>query len=117
MKEKHIIKECKYHGQTEHILEKCRNAYRCKKCRSNNVSKRRKSIKEKLVKLFGGECKICGYKKYIGALEFHHLDPENKKFSLGCSGLTRSFEKALEEAKKCILVCANCHRELESIKN
>lgn len=113
MKQKHIIKECKHHGKTEYILEPSRDAYRCKKCRSHNVSKRRKNIKSKLVEYFGGECTVCGYNKCVGALEFHHKNPKDKRFALGCSGLTRSFKKALEEAKKCILVCANCHREIE----
>jgi hypothetical protein len=116
MKQKHIIKKCKHHGNSEYILEG-RNYYRCKKCRSQHVSNRRKNIKLQLVEYFGGQCKICGYKKCIGALEFHHKNPKEKKFHLGCRGLTRSFEKTLEEAKKCILVCANCHREIEYNKS
>ena len=114
MKEKYIIKKCKHHGETEFILEPSRNYHRCKKCRSNHVSKRRKKVKEKLVKDFGGKCIICNYTKYAGALEFHHLDPTKKEYGLGSHGLTKGYKILLEEAKKCILLCANCHREVEA---
>ncbi len=56
---------------------------------------------------------MCGYRKYQGALDLHHLDPKNKSFAIGDKGYTRSWKKAEEELNKCILVCANCHRELE----
>jgi hypothetical protein len=113
MKEKYVIKECKHHGETDFVLEG-RDAYRCKKCRSNSVTKRRQEIKNKLITEFGGKCKICSYDKCIRALEFHHIDPSKKSFALAQTGVTRSYAKALEEAKKCILVCSNCHREIEA---
>ena len=113
MKQKYIVKKCKYHGETDYVLEPSRNSYRCKKCRIEAVCKRRNNVKFKLVKEFDSKCKICNYDKYIGALEFHHLDPSKKSFSLSNSG-TKNYETMLNEAKKCILVCANCHRELEA---
>jgi len=57
---------------------------------------------------------ICGYSKYAGALDFHHLDEKNKSFDLSTRGLTRSWVKTKAETDKCILVCANCHRELHA---
>lgn len=60
----------------------------------------------------GGKCSVCGYKKYVGALEFHHLDEKNKKFDLSTKGITRSWAKTKAELEKCVLVCANCHREI-----
>ncbi len=78
------------------------------------VTKRRKRLKEKAVKLKDGKCIFCGYKKFIGALDFHHLDNNDKEFGLSTRGLTRSWEKTKEEVNKCILVCANCHRELHA---
>ena len=60
----------------------------------------------------GGKCCICGYNKCIAALDFHHLDPNSKEG--GVIGTTASLEKQREEAKKCILVCANCHREIHA---
>ena len=70
--------------------------------------------KELLVEYKGGKCEICGYNKCIQALEFHHLNPEEKDFGIGAKGYTRSIEKNKEEVDKCIMVCANCHREIHS---
>jgi 5-methylcytosine-specific restriction endonuclease McrA len=76
------------------------------------VSKRRRKIKEQAIALKGGKCQICGYSRYQGALDFHHIDPTTKTFGIGSSGHSRSWERVLEELAKCILVCANCHREI-----
>ena len=75
------------------------------------VAKRRRKIKALAIGYKGGMCQICGYKKYQGALDLHHL--RDKKFSIGDKGYTRSWEKVKNELDKCVLVCANCHRELE----
>lgn len=72
----------------------------------------RQKRKQELVNVMGGKCQICGYNKCIAALEFHHCIPDQKKFGLS-NGDCRSLEKDLEEAKKCILLCSNCHREVE----
>jgi len=56
---------------------------------------------------------VCGYDAYIGALQFHHLDPAQKSFGLSSQGFTRSLERMRQEAKKCVLLCANCHAEVE----
>ena len=58
----------------------------------------------------GGKCQLCGYNKSIRALQFHHIDPNEKDF--GISGGTKSFEKMKPELDKCILVCSNCHCEI-----
>jgi hypothetical protein len=62
----------------------------------------------------GGSCELCGYSKCIEALEFHHRDPSGKGFGISSKGYTRSWRKVKEELDKCILVCANCHRELHA---
>tara|TARA_R110000824_G_scaffold242992_2_gene431633 strand:- start:94 stop:324 length:231 start_codon:yes stop_codon:yes gene_type:complete len=64
------------------------------------------------IKLLGGKCCGCGYNKCASALEFHHTDPSKKEFIIGSCKYGRS--KMLEEAKKCILLCANCHREFHA---
>ena len=76
------------------------------------VSKRRKHLKQLAVLEGGGKCQICGYKKYTGALEFHHLKDKEKLFELSVRDLTKSWGKIVEEIHKCILVCSNCHREI-----
>ena len=76
------------------------------------VSERRRKTKDMAIEYKGGKCEKCGYNKCNGALEFHHLNPEEKDFSISTSGTTKSFERIKKEIDKCILVCANCHREI-----
>jgi predicted HNH restriction endonuclease len=78
------------------------------------VSSRRRQVKQVLVREFGGACRLCGFDKYEGALHFHHLDPTTKVFQLGGRGLTRSLETLRREARKCVLLCANCHAMVEA---
>lgn len=77
---------------------------------SKSVIDWRRRTKIKLVEYKGGECVRCGYKKSLGALELHHLDPNEKDFTI--SGKSWSFERLKLEADKCILVCSNCHIEI-----
>ena len=62
----------------------------------------------------GGACAICGYKRCVEAFDLHHLSQQRKDFGLGSDGLTRSWERTKREADKCILLCANCHREVHA---
>jgi len=78
------------------------------------VAKRRKKIKAMAIEYKGGACQLCDYSKCHGALEFHHLNRSDKKFGIGDKGYTRSWEKVKAELDKCLLVCSNCHREIES---
>lgn len=77
------------------------------------VAKRRRTLKLKAIEYKGGQCVCCGYDEHPGLLDFHHVDPKTKEFSIGNKGYTRSWEKIRAELDKCILVCANCHREIE----
>ena len=76
-----------------------------------NVKNSRQRLKARLVYIMGEKCCICGYNKCITALEFHHINPQEKEFTLSTNA-NIGFEKAKEEIKKCVLVCANCHREI-----
>lgn len=76
------------------------------------VSKHRATKLEKLYALAGGKCQCCGYNRCNSALEFHHVDPVQKSFPVCLRSMTKSWERVLNEAKKCVLVCANCHREI-----
>lgn len=75
------------------------------------TKRRRKEIKKKAIEYKGGKCQLCGYDKYEGAMDFHHLDPNKKDFAISAKGITRAWEKVKEELDKCVLLCANCHRE------
>ena len=76
---------------------------------------RYKMIKEKAIKYKGGKCCLCGYNKYNGALEFHHINPDEKDFNISKDGHVRSWERVRGEIDKCVLLCANCHRELHNL--
>jgi hypothetical protein len=68
-----------------------------------------------LKKEYGGCCTKCGYDKCFDALHFHHKDASTKNaYYLGVGEIAKtcSLTKAREEAKKCVLLCANCHIEL-----
>lgn len=77
----------------------------------NHVKSFRKKNKEKGIEYKGGKCEICGYNKCNSALEFHHIDPTNKSFTPS-KNMNLAWEKLKLELDKCILVCANCHREI-----
>jgi hypothetical protein len=107
-----VEKICKIHGLTK-FFPRTEGWYRCGKCASVAVIQNRRRKKEKLVELFGGKCSICGYRRYVGSLDFHHMDPKNKSFALSVKGLCYSWGSILKEAEKCVLVCKNCHAEIE----
>lgn len=107
------LRYCNKHGNTLYVLESD-SKWRCKKCRVEAVQRRRDKVKQLAVEYKGGKCAICGYDKYIGALDFHHLDPEQKDFGISSKGYTRGIETVKRELDKCILVCANCHREIHA---
>ena len=73
--------------------------------------KRLRSRKLELAKLLGGKCSECGYNQCLGALDFHHVS-HNKEKSIAELLKGYSKQKTLKEAQKCILLCANCHREM-----
>jgi predicted DNA-binding protein YlxM (UPF0122 family) len=78
----------------------------------NSVVKRKQKLKGLAIEYKGGKCVKCGYDKYNGALQFHHLNPEEKDFSFSDGGYSLSWLKIIKELDKCILVCANCHSEI-----
>lgn len=108
------IRHCNKHGDTEFVYRESGKRWRCKKCAVEAVQRRRDLLKLKAIEYKGGCCCICGYKKYAGALEFHHLDSSKKNFEISSKGYTRSWDKVKDELDKCILVCSNCHKEIHS---
>ena len=78
------------------------------------VRKRRKRVRLMAVQYKGGRCSRCGYDRCVDALEFHHRNSSQKDFSISEKGYTRSWKRVCEELDKCVLLCANCHRELHA---
>jgi transposase len=108
-----VRSHCRRHGETDFVIEG-RGSYRCLRCRTEAVVRRRRKVKEILVAEAGGACVVCGYRKSVAALHFHHVDPGQKSFGIALGGKARSIEAMREESRKCVLLCSNCHAEVES---
>jgi len=104
--------KCAYEGCEK---EATRAKYCSIQCKNKNaVISFRKRMKLKAVEYMGGSCQCCGYDRYEGALQFHHLDPNEKDFGISANGRCRKWETIVEELKKCIMVCGNCHSEIHA---
>ena len=92
--------------------ERLRNVIKSKTItpKKRDTSSYRKNVKKRLIEYKGGKCQICGYNKCQDALEFHHLDPSKKDFTISNDHF--KLLDAIAESKKCILICSNCHKEL-----
>lgn len=93
----------------------CSPHYRA--CSQKRKSKSRRKTLETFKLNSGGKCQLCGYNRCLNALDFHHKDPSTKdrKYK-SISSLIRenSIENGMKEVNKCILLCANCHREVHA---
>ena len=78
------------------------------------VQLRRKKVRSMALEMAGGKCRLCGYHQCPDALEFHHRDSDKKDFSVSNRGYTRSWSRVKTEISKCLLLCANCHREVHA---
>jgi hypothetical protein len=79
------------------------------------AQERARQLKHELIMLAGGACARCGYHRYEGALEFHHTNPKEKLFCLSTNNLRiTAREQILAEFAKCMLLCSNCHKEVEA---
>jgi len=65
----------------------------------------------------GGKCEFCGYNKNIAALEFHHKNPNEKEFQIDLRRFSNcNIQKLEKELNKCMILCANCHREIHNLE-
>ena len=110
--ESSLVRVCARHGRTTFLIEG-RGYYRCKLCRNEQVVQHRRRLKQRLVAEAGGACALCGYDRHLGALQFHHLDPRSKRLHVSQNGVTLSLETIRQEVRKCVLLCSNCHAEVE----
>ena len=110
------IRHCEKHGDTEFALYSSGNKkhWKCLKCQTEATQKRRDKVKVLAVAYKGGKCQCCGYNTFIGALEFHHINSDEKDFGISSKGYTRSWETVKKELDKCVLVCSNCHKEIHA---
>jgi hypothetical protein len=96
----------------------CQKSYKKEHYKNNKSSYKEAALKWRkwLIDLKSSlACEKCGYNKSPAALDFHHVNPKEKSFSInhvGCNG--KSKENIEEEIKKCVVWCSNCHREYHS---
>jgi 5-methylcytosine-specific restriction endonuclease McrA len=110
------IRTCRRHGPTEFARYGPRPSsfrWKCKSCVAEAVTRRHQKVKRILVAEAGGCCVVCGYDRCAVTLQFHHVDPANKAFAMSTSS-GKALDTYRAEARKCVLVCANCHGEIEA---
>lgn len=105
-------KYCTKCGLKKEILEfSCSKYSWCKPCLNNFSRAKWQDRKKKIIEIMGGKCCICGYNKNYASLDLHHINPKIKKYNSNKLKII-SWDKVLDELKKCILVCRNCHGEI-----
>lgn len=114
------MRQCEICGQSFDIIDNGWTRKYCYNCAPHEdkdmthaqaVTIKRRAIKKALIQYKGSKCERCGYDKCMRALEFHHLDPNEKDFGVS-KNLCKSMANLKAEVDKCILVCSNCHAEI-----
>lgn len=94
----------KFYGNKRSVCAKCHNKY---------VIDAGREKRKRAISLLGGSCVICGYDKYHGSLDFHHLDKDKKDDNFAnLKGW--SWSRIEKEIQRCVLLCRNCHGEVHA---
>lgn len=110
------FRTCSRHGLCEFAHYSAGNGnyrWKCKRCVAEAVTRRHQRVRRILIEEAGGACAICGYSRCLISLHFHHLDPATKSFGM-TSATGKSLAARQAEARKYVLLCANCHAEVEA---
>lgn len=110
-----LCRDCGVHKcATEfHVKSDGRPYPYCKSCHHQRSSASQRGVKQRCVEYKGGRCLLCGYNDCLSALQFHHLDPTQKDFSISEKKNSR-YEILRPELDKCILLCNRCHAEVHA---
>ena len=119
-RKKHAEAKINPKNNTEKVCPICNNSFTpktpaanqrvcCYECMPDGIQLTRGMFLAKIKEQKGGKCIRCGYDKCLKALEFHHIDPTQKDFTISNDHF--KLMDAMNEAKKCILICSNCHKE------
>jgi len=82
---------------------------------SKKTRRWRIKTKKRMISILGGKCCICGYSRCRNSLTFHHINPKEKTETIGrLLSKIRPWKRIVEELKKCVLVCTNCHAEIHA---
>jgi hypothetical protein len=75
----------------------------------------RRDKKARAVELMGGVCFECERDGPYRLFEFHHIDADTKVFGISQHGISsRTWQQIVAELEKCVMLCANCHREVHA---
>jgi len=90
----------------------------CKKCsklRNPKNKEKKRQAKIDMVNFLGGKCIRCGYSHPEG-IDFHHIDPSKKLFTIGDNIIFYPLksQKWIDELLKCAPLCKNCHAEFHA---
>ena len=107
-----VMMHCSRHGETD-VLVTAGRLLPLQAMPLGRGGRRRRKVKAILVEEAGGACCLCGYDRYMRALHFHHLDPSQKRHEINAKGVAIALDKLRVEAQKCVLLCSNCHAEVE----
>jgi hypothetical protein len=110
------IRSKEYYKKNKEKINAQRKKVRKPKKESKRTTDTATVRRRKLLDLFGDRCHVCKEWYHYCVYEFHHVDPTTKEKALS-QMLTYSWERILEEAAKCILVCANCHKLAHYVMN
>jgi hypothetical protein len=80
----------------------------------DQIARIRRERKQRAVRLMGDVCFGCGKDWALTLFEFHHREAASKDFGIGQDGIPRRWDKVAAELAKCVMLCANCHREVHA---
>lgn len=69
------------------------------------------AVMESLRDYLGGQCSVCGVTE---DLEFDHVDPSVKAFTISSRAHTAPIDVLIDELSKCQLLCSEHHRQKTS---
>ena len=110
-REDDVQRECPRHGLT--VFRRYGLRWRCRRCVGEAVTRRHRAVRALLIEEAGGRCALCGYDRCEWNLHFHHVLPATKSFPMTMAS-GKGIERYRAEARKCVLLCANCHGEVEA---
>lgn len=89
----------------------------CKNCHKNYVKQQYNKRKDLVNDIKANyKCAKCGENRFY-VLDFHHLNPDDKNNTIArLTANTSKIENIQTEIDKCIVLCANCHREFHYLK-